>query len=226
MVVCSNQLACQLLQHQAHLLQVCSLTGAVLVQSGLAAWSAQAAAHACSCPVTASRCAAAGLAMQHLYVCRRDAASPPPPGHRHSLVSNAHHMKAHVSLCSGLLQVDGERDAVLEEPMLLRQQLEGSALPNEFKRAHFISPHWDEVLLDVNRTVQVTKGGKVGSCRGALRLAWMRATQAVHSIDTLLLGCRPGGCATQGMWFVLAVMCHACVQRAPLPWCVRQRVLP
>jgi hypothetical protein len=55
------------------------------------------------------------------------------------------------------------RDAVLEEPMLLRQQLEGSALPNEFKRAHFISPYWDEILLDVNRTIQVTKGGKVSS---------------------------------------------------------------
>jgi hypothetical protein len=60
------------------------------------------------------------------------------------------------------LQIDGAYDPVLEEPMLLRQQLEGSALPNEFKRAHFISPDWDEILLDVNRTVQVTKGGKVG----------------------------------------------------------------
>jgi hypothetical protein len=59
------------------------------------------------------------------------------------------------------LQIDGAYDPVLEEPMLLRQQLEGSALPNEFKRAHFISPDWDEILLDVNRTVQVTKGGKV-----------------------------------------------------------------
>ncbi|WIA36472.1 hypothetical protein OEZ86_007772 [Tetradesmus obliquus] len=58
-------------------------------------------------------------------------------------------------------QVDGAYDPVLEEPLLLRQQLEGSALPNEFKRAHFISPHWDEILLDVNRTIQVTKGGKV-----------------------------------------------------------------
>jgi hypothetical protein len=61
------------------------------------------------------------------------------------------------------LQVDGERDPVLEEPMLLRQQLEGSALPNEFKRAPFISPAWDEILLDVNRTIQVTKGGKVSA---------------------------------------------------------------
>lgn len=45
--------------------------------------------------------------------------------------------------------------------MLLRQQLENSALPNEFKRAQLGSPDWDEILLDVNRTIKVTKGGKV-----------------------------------------------------------------
>ncbi|KAF8065626.1 mrp5 [Scenedesmus sp. PABB004] len=59
------------------------------------------------------------------------------------------------------IQVDGSAGDDLEDPLLLRQQLEGSALPNEFKRSHFITPDWDELLVDVNRTVKVTKGGKV-----------------------------------------------------------------
>jgi hypothetical protein len=77
---------------------------------------------------------------------------------------------------------------VLEEPMLLRQQLEGSALPNEFKRAPFISPDWDEILLDVNRTIQVTKGGKVrrnlcGVAHGAGKL--MQAAHCMLSGDDM-----------------------------------------
>eukprot|EP00775_Hariotina_reticulata_P013786 gene13786-13907_t len=58
-------------------------------------------------------------------------------------------------------QVDGSSGNDLEEIMLLRQQLENSALPNVFKRSHLMTPFWEEVLLDVKRTVKVTKGGKV-----------------------------------------------------------------
>eukprot|EP00879_Flechtneria_rotunda_P001675 GHRR01001835.1.p1 GENE.GHRR01001835.1~~GHRR01001835.1.p1 ORF type:complete len:360 (+),score=95.85 GHRR01001835.1:159-1238(+) len=64
-------------------------------------------------------------------------------------------------LVSAPVQVDGSRHDDLEEPLLLRQQLENSALPNQFKRSHFISPIWDEIQLDINRTIKVTKGGKV-----------------------------------------------------------------
>lgn len=56
-----------------------------------------------------------------------------------------------------LLQPDGIPGGDLEQPLMLRQQLEGSELPNEFKRAQLgATPFWEEVLLDLNRTVKVS----------------------------------------------------------------------
>ena len=54
------------------------------------------------------------------------------------------------------LQPDGQYGVGLEESLMLRQQLEGSELPNEFKRAQLgATPFWEEVLLDLNRTQKV-----------------------------------------------------------------------
>lgn len=49
----------------------------------------------------------------------------------------------------------------LDATLLLRQQIENSNLPSELKRSALITgPAWDEVLLDVNRTVKVSTAGQ------------------------------------------------------------------
>lgn len=59
-------------------------------------------------------------------------------------------------LLSTCVQPDGQYGVGLEDALMLRQQLEGSDLPNDFKRAQLgASPFWEDVLLDLNRTVKV-----------------------------------------------------------------------
>jgi hypothetical protein len=65
-----------------------------------------------------------------------------------------------------ITQVDGSRDEMLEDPLMVRQQLEGSALPGPFKRAQLMG-FWNELLLESRRTVKITKGGKVRARRAA-----------------------------------------------------------
>jgi hypothetical protein len=79
---------------------------------------------------------------------------PPPAPHRpssHRPFTTPHtpHTAPHTA------QVDGSYGDDIEDVLLMRQQLENSALPNEFKRSRLISPAWDDVLLQVNRTVKV-----------------------------------------------------------------------
>lgn len=51
------------------------------------------------------------------------------------------------------LQVPGDE---LDALLLMRQQVENSALPSALKRSELITgPGWDELLLDVKRTVKV-----------------------------------------------------------------------
>jgi hypothetical protein len=57
-------------------------------------------------------------------------------------------------LCLQINRDDTSDD--LDATLLLRQQIENSNLPSELKRSALITgPAWNEVLLDVNRTVKV-----------------------------------------------------------------------
>jgi hypothetical protein len=53
-------------------------------------------------------------------------------------------------------QIDRDNGDDLDATLLLRQQIENSNLPSELKRSELITgPAWDELLLNVNRTVKV-----------------------------------------------------------------------
>jgi hypothetical protein len=70
--------------------------------------------------------------------------------------------------------------------MLLRQQLENSALPNAFKRSHLISPHWDDVLLEMKRTVKVMHACSHTSSARAIWAPCTDAAPALMSVPLLL----------------------------------------
>lgn len=76
--------------------------------------------------------------------------------HSHTLLLSTAHTPSQQQHKS-TQQVNGSRGEDLDNFLLMRQQVENSRLPSELKRSALIGgPHWDQLLLHVNRTVKVS----------------------------------------------------------------------